>query len=119
MKQKAAQATRAVVLLCALAVSGCFSRSTDQGKAKLFVLNPEEYLGTRLTLAGTVSHTVPAESFFILEDDTGKVVVSTHRTASKIDCPVGSRVAVEGALEKLEKKSQYYFAMERLIECKK
>jgi len=86
-------------------------------KIKVLSLNPEEYFGTRIQLKGKVVSVGPAEAYWVVEDDTGRVMVGTERIAQKMSCQNQAQVELEGTLLKLKSVSQPYFSMKKLISC--
>ena len=105
------------MLIVLLALVGCTQKGPEIGSAKLFALTPHDFVRVPMRLTGSVVGVGPAGSYFILEDDSGKMLVSAHRLQDSFSCPVGSRASLEGRLEKLESEKSYYFAMEKLTEC--
>lgn len=97
----------------------CTNKRVEHGSAKLFALTPQEFANVPMRLSGTVAARGPSASYFILEDDSGRVFISTHRTVERVACPVGARATLEGKLEKIASENSYYFAMEKLIECQR
>ena len=60
----------------------------------------------------------PAESYLVVEDDTGRIMVGTEQIAQKIGCNSRSKVELVGTLRRLKSLPQPYFSMENLISCK-
>jgi hypothetical protein len=105
------------VLVSGLMVS-CVPQSKAPIKIKVLSLNPEEYIGSRVQIQGTVSGVGPAESYFMVEDDTGRIMVGTEQIAQKLGCNPHSKVELVGILRRLKSLPQPYFSMENLISCK-
>lgn len=85
---------------------------------KFFALDPSQYVGKSVSLRGTVRTSGPALSWFILEDDTGKVLVTTVDSGVTLLCRPGSSVEVDGTLTFLGEEYGLYFAMSHLRACK-
>lgn len=110
--------------LCAFAlflslsvVFACSKAPVEKGNAKILALSPAEHVGNRMTLEGKVASVGVGGAYFILEDESGKVLVSTHRVSSQLNCQTGERVQVVGMLERFERENKYFFSMEKLNEC--
>lgn len=98
-------------------LGGCTSNSPEVAKAKLFAFNPQEYVNVRTILEGRVIHKGPAGVYIILEDDTGKVLVSAHEQVDSFACDIGSSARVSGQLARLNTEGRYYFVMDKLLGC--
>lgn len=98
-------------------IGGCTRAAPEVAKAKLFAFNPQEYLNVRTILEGRVIHKGPAGVYIILEDDTGKVLVSAHEQIDDFACAMGNSARVSGQLARLNAEGRYYFVMDNLLEC--
>lgn len=107
------------LLLSILLQPGCTGKSIEIAKAKLFAFNPQEYLNMRTILEGRVVHKGPAGVYIILEDETGKVLVSAHELVESFSCAVGEHARVIGSLARLNSEGRYYFVMDKLLACEK
>lgn len=106
----------AVLILCSAFVS-CVPENRGPVKIKVLSLNPEEYFGTPIQLKGKLVSVGPAESYLVVEDDTGRVMVGTERIAQKLSCQKQAQVELEGTLLNLKTVAQPYFSMKKLISC--
>lgn len=98
-------------------LGGCSSNAPEVAKAKLFAFNPQEYLNVHTILEGRVVHKGPAGVYIILEDDTGKVLVSAHEQVDNFACAMGNSARVSGQLARLNAEGRYYFVMDKLLGC--
>lgn len=105
------------LLLLGLFVS-CVPQSKAPTKIKVLSLNPDEYIGSRVHLSGKVQGIGPAESYLLVEDDTGRIMVGTEQIAHKVGCPGQSKIELVGTLRRLKSVPQPYFSMESLLSCK-
>lgn len=100
-----------------LALSSCTSQSRVATKIKVLSLNPDEYIDTRIQLSGKVQGVGPAESYLLVEDDTGRIMVGTEDIAFKISCSKDSKIELIGTLRRLKSLPQPYFSMDSLLSC--
>ncbi len=100
--------------LCA----SCVPQPRTATKIKVLSLNPDEYIGNRVYLAGRVQGVGPAESYLIIEDDTGRILVGTEQIAHKVGCQQNAKIELAGTLRHLKSVSQPYFSMDSLVDCK-
>lgn len=100
-----------------LSLMSCTKPPEEVAKAKLLAFNPQEYLNTQSTLKGRVVHKSPGDVYIILEDDTGKVLVSAHEMPEPVNCPEGATATVSGSLAQLSTEGRYYFVMDKLLAC--
>ena len=105
------------VLVSGLLVS-CVPQSRAPIKIKVLSLNPEEYIGSKVLISGKVAGVGPAESYLLVEDDTGRIMVGTEQIAQKVGCTTFSQVELVGTLRRLKSLPQPYFSMENLLTCK-
>ena len=98
--------------------ASCVPQPRTATKIKVLSLNPDEYIGNRVYLAGRVQGVGPAESFLIIEDDTGRILVGTEQIAQKVGCQQNSKIEIAGTLRHLKSVSQPYFSMDSLVDCK-
>jgi hypothetical protein len=96
----------------------CVPQTKAPIKIKVLSLNPDEYIGSKVHLTGKVTGVGPAESYLLVEDDTGRIMVGTEQIAAKIGCNTQSQVELVGTLRRLKNISQPYFSMENLLSCK-
>lgn len=105
------------VIIGLLLWHGPASASEEFTDIKFFALDPSQYVGKTVALRGTVRTSGPALSWFILEDDTGKVLVTTVDSGVSLICGPGSSVELDGTLTFLGQEHGFYFAMRRLRSC--
>ncbi|MBM3383321.1 MAG: hypothetical protein FJY29_12925 [Betaproteobacteria bacterium] len=105
------------VLVSGVLVS-CVPQSRAPIKIKVLSLNPDEYIGSKVQIQGTVSGVGLAESYLVVEDDTGRILVGTEQIAQKTGCSGRSKVELVGTLRRLKSLPQPYFSMENLLSCK-
>jgi hypothetical protein len=114
--------SKLTALVVGVLVSGVLVSCVPQSKApikiKVLSLNPDEYIGSKVQIQGTVSGVGPAESYLVVEDDTGRIMVGTEQIAQKTGCNSRSKVELVGTLRRLKSLPQPYFSMENLISCK-
>ena len=104
------------VSIFGLAIS-CVPQSKSPVKIKVLSLNPDGYIGAKLHLSGKVTGIGPADSYLMVEDDTGRIMVGTEQIASKIGCDPQAKVELVGTLRRLKSLPQPYFSMEKLLSC--
>ena len=108
------------VLLCfqfLFLATACTPKNRNFVKAKVFALNPGEYIGKRVFLVGKVKKTGPAGSFFVFEDESGRVLVTSERVARPTSCEEGAPVTLSGKLLKTPSSDEAFFSMDSLLEC--
>lgn len=94
------------------------SRSVQtQVDIKSLSLNPDRFIGTQVKIKGQVKVIGPADSYLLVEDATGRIMVGTEQVAQKIGCPEASQVELVGTLRRLKILPQPYFSMEKLLHC--
>ncbi len=91
--------------------------ATNTVEVKHFALDPAQYVGKKVELFGTVRTIGPAHSWFLLEDHSGKVLVTTAQSGSLLLCDPGSTARVSGELTYLGDEFGLYFAMSELLSC--
>ena len=106
------------LLLCAAVLGSCRKQERGFVNAKVFALNPDEYLGVHVAVRGRVSREGPASAWFEMEDETGRILVSSERLSSRVACAKGSSAAAEGVLRRVSGADGLYFSMENLLHCR-
>ena len=101
-----------------MALSGCKDNSVTFVNAKVFALNPDEYVGVRMGFQGKVLREGPGGAWLEVEDETGRLLVGTERLSQRIACPKNSQVQMIGSLSKLREGNVLYFSLENLVSCK-
>jgi hypothetical protein len=96
---------------------GCEKSEPAYVNAKVFALNPEEYVDTLVAVKGKVVQEGPSSAWSQWEDETGRILVSTETVPYKVACPVGSRVAARGVLRRLSGEQGLYFSLKSLLHC--
>ena len=110
------------VLTLTLILSGflhirCERTTKTQVDIKSLSLNPERFIGTKVKIKGKLTGIGPADSYLLVEDATGRIMVGTEQIAQKISCPDSSKVELVGTLRRLKNLPQPYFSMENLVHC--
>jgi hypothetical protein len=103
--------------LLILLLQGCTQQGTDAVDLKVFALTPDSYNLKLVSIQGKVKATTPGGAGFLLEDNSGSVFVSTEETPSKIQCPLGSSLHVEGFLRKNSSIGETYFILTKVLRC--
>jgi hypothetical protein len=86
--------------------------------AKVFALNPDEYLGVRMGFQGRVVSQGPGSAWLELEDETGRLLVGTERLGMRIECGKNSQIKLVGTLTKLKQGNMLYLSVDDLLSCK-
>ena len=101
----------------ACAFISCTREPRNPVKAKVFALNPNEYIGSKVELSGRVTQIGPGNAYFTLEDDTGRVLVTSERLESRVSCPPNARIALSGRLARLKTAGGLYFSIDEVLDC--
>lgn len=111
---------RAWACACLLTWFGaCTQEARNPVKAKVFALNPQEYVGAPVELSGKVTAVGPAQSYFVVEDETGKVLVTTERLGDRVRCGKDATARLTGRLSQAKASKSFYLSMEALHECRR
>ena len=87
-------------------------------KTNALLMAADQYLHTYQVVEGTVANIGPAGSFFVLEDNTGQLMITTEKSAKAFGCALNSKIKIAGTLQKIEiKQVSYYLSMNRLVDC--
>jgi hypothetical protein len=99
--------------------ASCTEKGPEVVSSKVFALNPADYLAKKdlLFLRGKVLTPSKASVTFILEDESGRVLVSTENLSERFTCPEGADVLIEGRLKSSRVAGHVHFSMTRLHEC--
>lgn len=106
-----------VIFLTGLSLSSCSRAVKTQVEIKSLSLNPERFIGTKVKINGQLTGVGPADSYLLVEDASGRIMVGTEQIAQKISCPKNSKVELVGTLRRLKNLPQPYFSMENLVHC--
>ncbi len=79
------QAIRFALLFLILLFSAC-TKKKETVDIKLLLLNPENYLNQNISIRGRIKEVGPLDLWFIVEDDTGYIQVTTQNVSEKIHC---------------------------------
>ena len=83
---------------------------------KLVLLNSENYFNQTISLKGTIKEVGPLNLWFILEDDSGYIQVSTKNLSKKLTClKKGQKVFAFGQLEQYS--IHKYFTLQQDLQC--
>ena len=98
-------------------IASCAEPPVTFVKAKVFALNPDNFLQKRMGITGKVTRVGPGDAWFEIEDETGKLIVSSERLSQKIDCRPGAIASFVGSLNRLSDGSSLYFSIEKFVSC--
>jgi hypothetical protein len=91
-------------------------KKTRMVDIKLLILTPDNYYKYPVILSGKIHEVGLGGLWFILEDKTGYIQVTTENIPSKIACiEVGKSVSIKGMLLNFE--SHKYFSFSSLLRC--
>lgn len=110
--------TLVINILILLCLSNCISckRKDDHVEIKLLLLNSESYYHQGVTIKGKVKEVGPLSLWFILEDESAFIQVTTQKIPSKITClKNGSQISVFGELEQYGVHK--YFSLQKNLKC--
>ena len=83
---------------------------------KLLILTPNNYYDFPVVLSGKIYDVGPGGLWFILEDKTGYIQVTTENITHSISCiQKGNQVSILGKL--LQYEGQKYFSYSSLLRC--
>jgi hypothetical protein len=99
-------------------IFACKQNSPEVITAKSFALAPRDYENVEVSVSGKIVALGPGESFFIVEDETGKIMVSTEKISSQLRCEVGHQLKAVGSLKVLPESLGQYFSISRLESCR-
>jgi hypothetical protein len=106
------------LLACALCASACRKQERVFVNAKVFALNPDQFQGVHVAVRGRVTRVGPASAWFEMEDETGRILVSSERVSTRVRCAEGSQIEAEGVLRSVSGDDGLYFSMENLLHCR-
>lgn len=109
--------TRGIGSIVLLALCGCTQRSLAVLEVKNLALNPREFVGKAFLLQGRVTKPSPGFVTFVMEDETGSVLVTTEKIGYKFNCPAGSRATIAGHVARDSVRDSVYFSAERVEAC--
>ncbi len=91
-------------------------RKTRMVEIKLLILTPNNYYDFPVVLTGKIHEVGPGGLWFILEDKTGYIQVTTENVPTYIPCiQQGKDVVILGKLLNFE--SHKYFSFSSLLRC--
>ena len=92
-------------------------RKIESIEIKLLLLNPENYSNQNILIHGKIKEIGPFDLWFVIEDDSGYIQVTTQRISEKISClKKGQIVSAFGQLEKYSVHK--YFSLQDNLKCK-
>lgn len=107
-----------ILLLACFFISTSCVKKKETVDIKLLLLNPENYLNQTLIIQGKVKDVGPLDLWFILEDESGYIQVSTQNIAEKMPClKKGNSVIATGQLEQYS--IHKYFNIQTKLKCLK
>ncbi|KAB8040590.1 hypothetical protein GCL60_01330 [Silvanigrella paludirubra] len=103
-----------IILLLTLFFS-C-EKKTRIVEIKLLILTPNNYYDFPVVLSGKIYDVGPGGLWFILEDKTGYIQVTTENITSSIQCiQKGNQISILGKL--LQFKGHKYFSYSSMLRC--
>lgn len=105
-----------ILLFCfLLALSSC-KRKSEPIEIKLLLLNSENYLNQNILIHGKIKEIGPLDLWFVLEDDTGYIQITTQNVSEKINClKKGQNISAFGQLERYS--IHKYFSLRDNLKC--
>ena len=83
----------------------------------MLLLNPENYLNQNINIKGKIKEIGPLDMWFVLEDESGYIQVTTENISEKVAClQVGKPVFAIGKLQQFSVHK--YFALSKNLKCK-
>ncbi len=83
---------------------------------KLLILTPENYFEKMISLEGTVKEIGPSNLWFVIEDKTGYIQVTTENVILSSNClSRGKKMMIEGKLGEFERHK--YFSLKKIKDC--
>ncbi|KAB8033390.1 OB-fold nucleic acid binding domain-containing protein [Fluviispira multicolorata] len=83
---------------------------------KLLLLTPDGYFNQPIVLSGKVNEIGPGALWFILEDKTGYIQVTTENISHHNSCiHKGNELSLSGRLEQYE--NHKYFSLHSVLRC--
>lgn len=98
-------------------VPGPIALAGGPSEIKTLFLNPAAFYERDVHVAGHIRVVGVGESWFVLEDGTGRLLVTTAAVASQLPCGQGARAVVSGRLLSLGDEHGLYFALKAMQEC--
>jgi hypothetical protein len=96
-------------------ISSC-EKKTRMVEIKLLILTPDNYYDFPVVLTGKIDEVGPGGLWFVLEDKTGYIQVTTENIPTYIPCiQQGKEVAILGKLLRFENRK--YFSFSSLLRC--
>lgn len=91
-------------------------KKTRMAEIKLLILTPENFYDFPVVLTGKIFNVGPGGLWFVLEDKTGYIQVTTENIPENISCiQKGKNVSIVGKLMLF--KSHKYFSFSSLLRC--
>lgn len=91
-------------------------RKKDIVEIKLLLLNSENYFNQTISLTGKIKEVGPLGVWFILEDDSGYIQVTTQNISEKMSClKVGKAIYAFGQLQRYGVHK--YFSLQNNLKC--
>ncbi|BBH53304.1 OB-fold nucleic acid binding domain-containing protein [Fluviispira sanaruensis] len=104
-----------ISFLLIINLMGC-ERRARLVEIKLLLLTPDGYFNQPIVLSGKVNDIGPGGLWFILEDKTGYIQVTTENIPNHNTCiKKGNEVSLGGHLEQYE--NHKYFSLNTLLRC--
>ena len=101
------------------AFTSCKKKTVESVDAKVLALNPANFHNKNLQLSGNIASLGPSGVYFVLEDRSAQILVSTEQIPSLVNCPPRSTVSIEGSLRKAPEQQGIYFSANKILECRK
>jgi hypothetical protein len=104
-------------IVACITVLSCKQSSPEIVEAKSFALAPKDYENVEVSVSGKIVAFGAGESFFVVEDNTGRVLVSTEKITTQLKCKIGHQLKAVGSLKVLPDNLGQYFSISRLESC--
>lgn len=96
---------------------GPIALADGPSEIKTLFLNPTAFYERDVHVAGHIRVVGVGESWFVLEDGTGRLLVTTAGVAGPLSCGQGARAALKGRLLSLGDEHGLYFALQEMQGC--
>lgn len=105
-----------IILISLLTSLFSCKRKLESVDIKLLLLNPENYSNTNISIQGKIKDIGPLNLWFVIEDNSGYIQVTTQNISKKINClKKGQKVIVLGQLKQFGVHK--YFSLQDNLKC--
>ncbi len=103
------------LIFCTFNIIAC-KQKVDSVQIKLILLNSENYFDQTIAIRGKIKEVGPLDLWFIIEDESGYIQVTTQNISEKISClKKGQMVLAFGQLERYSVHK--YFSLQDNLRC--